>query len=120
MGEIEKAITDGVVNAMDVDEVAPTPTGFVPLHATGKVGDMNSNSSTQPWDTGMNAGTATRPMAPGYIGITDNPDHARHVAEAKAAHAVADASLRRFRNAPIVSPGTVPGLTAPVKGQNNE
>ena len=120
MGEIEAAITDGIADALDVGEIAPTDAGFVPLHGSGDVGEMNSSSSTRPMDTGPNAGAATRPMDAGYLEIVDNPDHAKNVAEAKAAHAAADLSLRQYRNSPATLPGTVPGLLVPVKGITNE
>ena len=112
MGEIETAITDGVVDALDVGEIAPTDAGFAPLHGSGDVGDMNASSSTRPMDadSSPNAGTGTRPMDKGFLEITDNPDHAKNVAAAKAAHAATDLSLRRYRNSPATSPGTVPGL----------
>ena len=106
----EQTIADGVIDALDVGEVAPTSTGFVPLHGAGEVGSIHASSSTTPWDTGMNAGIETRPMDSGFLGATDNPDHAVHVAEAKRAHAAADLSLSQFRNAPLAPSGTVPGL----------
>ena len=115
MAEIEDAITDGVVDAMDVGATSPTSAGFVPLHGAGEVGSIHASSATTPMDTGPNAGTATRPMSPGYIEIVDNPDHAQHVAEAKAAFAAADLSLRLFREA-FAPVGTVPGLSPPLKG----
>ena len=118
MTEIEDEIADALAASMDASEVAPTSAGFVPLHGAGEVGDMHSSSATTPMDTGPNAGTATRPMDTGFLEITDNPDYAKNVAEAAVAHAAADLSLRRYRDAPIVSPGTVPGLLVPVKGQD--
>ena len=110
MAEIEDAIADGVVDAMDVGEIAPTSAGIVSLHGAGEVGSIHASSATTPMDTGPNAGAGTRPMDAGFLEIVDNPDHAQHVAEARAAHRAAYLSLRRFRDAPIVSPGTVPGL----------
>ena len=109
MAEIEDAIADGVIDALDVGTPSPPSAGFVPLHGTGEVGSIHASSATTPMDTGPNAGSGTRPMAAGFLGIADNPDYERHVAEAKAAHAAADLSLRLFREA-FAPVGTVPGL----------
>ena len=66
MAEIEQTIVDGVIDAMDVGEVAPTSAGFVPLHGAGEVGSIHASSATTPMDTGPNAGSATRPMDAGF------------------------------------------------------
>ena len=118
--KIESAIAEELAAALAADDVAPADPTFVSQHGTGDVGDMNSSSATTPMDTGLNAGAGTRPATGGFMEIAHNPDYSKNVAEAKAAHLAADLSLRRFRDAPIVSPGTVPGLAPHMKGQENE
>ena len=116
--KIEDQIAEELAAALESDEVAPANPNFVSHHGTGAVGDLNSSSATTPMDLGMNGGAGTRPMPDGFLTV-DDTDHARHVAEAQAAHAMADASLRRFRNAPIVQPGAVAGL-ANMKGNDDD
>ena len=118
--KIESAIAEELAAALEADEVAPANPSFVPQHGTGEVGEMNSSSATTPMDTGLNAGAGTRPAPAGFMELAHDPGHSKNVAEAKAAHLEADQSLRRFRNAPIVSPGSVPGLAPHMKGQDNE
>ena len=119
MANTEQSIVDRVLDALDAEEATPMSTGSSPLHGTGEVGSIHSNSATRPFNTGMNAGSETRPMDAGFLEIADNPDYARHVAEAEAAHVAADLSLRRFRNNPVAPSGNVPGLV-PTKGQHDD
>lgn len=118
MATIESEIADALAASLDSGESAPTRAGFVSLHGGGDVGGMHSSSSTTPMDDSMNAGAATRPMQAGFLTV-DDTDHARHVAEAKAAFAASDLSLRLFRGASAPS-GTVPGLSPPLKGRPDD
>ena len=110
MAETERTIVDDVVDGLDSgDSGSVTPASVAPFQGGSETRSMNSGPGTSPGGAvaGLHEGSETRPLGGDYFVPTGGAEDgvaaqaradafAASLVRAKAIHAAADESLRRF------------------------